>query len=62
MSDEWKVKCPLKGHDHEIKLTVNPENPDRVIGYCNKRAVIEMDRPKPTAKYRRSYSRKSQGD
>ena len=55
------VKCPLKGHYHEIELLPHPETPGKVVGYCGKRAVIEMDAPKPKT-IRRSYSRKKEGD
>jgi len=51
------VKCPLKGHNHEIELLPHPETPGKVVGYCDKQAVIEMDAPKPKIN-RRSYSRK----
>jgi len=51
------VKCPLKGHDHEIELVPHPETPGKVIAYCGKRIVIEMDAPKPKTSHR-NYSRK----
>jgi hypothetical protein len=35
------IKCPLRGHRHELPLIPHPDRPDLVIAQCNGRDVYQ---------------------
>jgi len=52
------VKCPIKGHKHELELKEHPERSDLWVAYCGDRIVIQTAKKYPK-RTKRTYRKKS---
>lgn len=41
------VKCPLRGHNHDLLLIVSPDRPDLLIAQCSGRDVYQTSANPP---------------
>lgn len=50
------VKCPIKGHKHELELKDHPERPGLSVAYCGG-VIVYQAKKQPQSTYRKRYSK-----